>query len=142
MKTVPYVLSMWAIFTEREPATRFLDEIDDETKGKYIFKAEVLRSQGLEACIEHVWQAIPILKRSVMITMFLTRSSDRTGIAHPTPVDQGQHFIHNDPRVLPDERSFAHEFIPKAKDKGRKQLFTKVEETNEVGVDVVMRTGE
>ncbi len=75
------------------------------------------------ACTEHVWQ-VPILKRSVIITMFLTCSSDRTGVAHPTPtVDQGQHFIHNDSHVLPDEKNFAHEFIPKAKDKRRKRLF-------------------
>ena len=126
MKTVPVVLSMWAVFTEREPATRFLDDMDDEMRGTYIIKAEGLRSQGLEECIEDVWQAISVLKRDVMITMFLSRSSERSGLAHPKPtVDQGQYLIHNDPRILPHEKNFAHEFIPKAKDKGMVTLFRK-----------------
>jgi hypothetical protein len=130
---LPYVLSMWAISTNREPATLF--DLDDETKGKFIFSAEALHQfEGLEACIEHIWEAIPTLERNIMIIMFSTRSSDRTTLAHPTPtVDQGRFFIGNDPHLSPFEKIFIHDFIPNAKDKQNNPLFVKVE-------DVVMRT--
>ena len=134
MKTVPYVLSIWAIFTDREPATRFLDKIDDETRGTYVFKAGFLLSQGLEACIEHVLAGYIDLEaqhhgyNGLDLLLRPHRGCSPRAHSHSRP---GPTFIHNDPRVLPHEKNFALEFSPKAQDRRKKRLFTKVEETKE-----------
>ncbi len=125
--TVPVVLSSWAVFTDREPATRLINmgEIDDEQMGMHLDKGAALRRNGLEESIEFVWGSIPDLERNVMISMFLTRSPNRNWIARPDPtVGQASHLIHLDPRIPQVEKDFISNFIPMAEDKSKKRLFS------------------
>jgi hypothetical protein len=117
---------MWAIFKDREPATRLTGEIDDEILTKYTVNAGLLRDRGLEECVETVWQVIPDLARNVMITMFLTRPNQRIDVTHPVPtVEQGKHFIHLDSRLSRTEQNFVQEYIPNARDKKNNRLFSR-----------------
>ena len=121
------MLSSWAVFTNRAPADGLINmgEIDDETMGIHVHKGTMLRRDGLENSVEFVWGSIPDLERNVMISMFLTRSPNRTGIAHPDPtVAQGIYLIHLDQRIPPAEKDFILNFIPQAKDKSNRHLFT------------------
>ena len=125
--TVPVVLSSWAVFTDREPATRLINmgEIGDEEMGRYLGKGAAIRRNDLEESIEFVWGSIPDLERNVMILMFLTRPPNRNWIANPDPtVSQGRHFIHLDPRIPQSEKDFIKNFIPMAMDKSKKRLFS------------------
>ena len=120
------MLSSWAIFTNREPATRLIDmgEIDDEAVSLYSSEGAELRRNGLEKSIEHVWGSIPDLERNVMISMFLTRPSNRNSIAHPPTIGQGIHLINLDSRIPETEKDFIKNFIPVAEDKSKKRLFS------------------
>jgi len=124
--TVPVVLSSWAVFTNREPATRLIDigVIDDEEMDMHLSKGAALRRDGLEGSIEFVWGSIPETERNVMISMFLTRPPNRNWIAPVPTVGQGRDFIHFDPRIPQPEKDFIKNFIPMAKDKSKKRLFS------------------
>jgi hypothetical protein len=123
---VPYVLSTWAIFKDRELATRVSGEIDDEALGKYTSNAQQLRERGLEECVETMWQVIPDLARNVMIIMSLTRSNKRIGITRPVPtVEQGRYLIHLDSRLSQPEKNFVQEYLPNARDKNNDRLFSR-----------------
>ena len=121
------MLSSWAVFTDREPATRLINigEIGDEEMDMYLGEGAAIRRNDLEESIEFVWGFIPDLERNVMISMFLTRSPNRNWIANPDPtVSQGRHLIQLDPHIPQAEKDFIRNFIPMAMDKSKKRLFS------------------
>jgi len=125
--TVPVVLSSWAVFTKREPATHLIEmgEIDDEAMDMHQGKGAALLRNGLTDSVEFVWGFIPDLQRSVMISVFLTRPPNRRWIAHPNPtVGQGRQLINFDHRITEVERDFITGFIPIAEDKWKRRLFS------------------
>ena len=112
--TVPVVLSSWAVFTKREPATHLIDmgEIDDEAMGKHVGKGAALLRDGLESSIEFVWGSIPNLERSVMISMFLNPSPPTAGglLIQIPQFGQGRQLINFDLCITQAEKGFHHRF--------------------------------
>jgi len=122
MRIVPYLLSMWAVFMKRDPAPRF---VDSSAEGPYIFKAQQLCAKHLATSADLVWYSISDFPRTVMITMWLTRSNFRSSVAHRMPTTgEGINIILSDTRLSDDEQHFIERLIPGAKDKKDKLLFT------------------
>ena len=71
MRVVPYFLSMWAVFTKKDPVPRF---VDSYAEGHYIFKAQQLCAKHLATSANLIWYSIPDSPRTVMITMWSTCS--------------------------------------------------------------------
>src|SRR5260221_13995538 len=102
-----------------------MDGIDDEAMGKHLNRGAMLRRNGLEESIEFVWGSIPEFERNIMVLMFLTRPPNCTWIAHPDPtVSEGRNLIRLDPQIPQAEKDYIRNFIPMAKDKSKKNLFS------------------
>jgi hypothetical protein len=124
MVIVPYLLSVWAIYHERAPATDL--GISFEESQKYEGKAERLKKEGLYDFVESIWKSVPDLYRNLMIKLWLTRPDIWTSIARPKPtVEEGMSIICVDSRLSIAERQFVKEHLPNAMNKQNKYLFTK-----------------
>ena len=122
--TVPAVLSSWAVFTNREPATRLLGGIEDETMDIHLGKGAKLERDDLKESVEFVWDSIPVLERDIMLSMYLTRPNNRNWIAHPDPsVREGIYLINQNHHISQAEKDYIKKLIPKAEDKSKKRLF-------------------
>ena len=123
---VPYSISLWAVHTKHESATRFLDKIGPAQWTRYERKASQLDGEGVNAVLS-VWDALLVndTARDLMVAMWLTRTPPRSPIAYPIPtVNEGISIIESDDRLSLEEKSLAQRIIPVAVDKYTIPLFT------------------
>jgi len=119
---VPYIFSVWAVFHERQPATRF--NISREEEETYIGRANGLVQKGLGNFIELVWNAIPFVDRSFMVSMFLSRPAIRNVLVHVFPtIMQAKRVINSDPLLDSSEKDLTEQYLPIVVDKHNKALF-------------------
>ena|SRR5260221_493757 len=122
MVTVPYLLSVWAVYYEEEVATCL--KIGRKEQDKYEAKAAKLVKKGLQDDLDSIWFSIPERDRNLMIKLWLTRPDIRTSMAHPTPtIEEGMNVIRADSQLSESERCFINDFIPIAVDKAQNHLF-------------------
>ena len=80
---VPSLFSTWAVYNNRQPATRF--NIGREEKDSYSGRANGLKTKGLEDSVELVWNSIPRFDRNFMASMFPSRPALLNVNVHITP---------------------------------------------------------
>jgi len=122
---VPYSISLWAVHTKHESATRFLDKIGPAQWTRYERKASQLDDESVNAVLS-VWDALlDRAARDLMVAMWLTRTPPRSPIAYPIPtVNEAISIIDSDDRLSLEEKSLAQRIIPVAVDKYTIPLFT------------------
>ncbi len=119
---VPYLLSAWAVYHEREPAKHV--KLGREEQEAYTGRALGLLVKKLGDSVESVWRAIPPCDRSLMISMFLSRPALRNMMVHIKPtIAQAKCIIDSDPRIKQDEKDLATEYLPGLVDKSWEKLF-------------------
>ena len=122
MIIVPYLLSMWAVYKQRLPAPLLF--VDGRAEDKYCAKAQELCDAHLATSIDSIWSSIHDVPRTLMISMWLTRSAYRSSVAHPTPTTvDGMGIIDSDLRLSEPEKFCAKGIIQTAKDKNNNPLF-------------------
>jgi hypothetical protein len=119
---VPYLLTAWALANEPEGSEVFA-EMEEEELDQYMTKIGRLENHSDNIIL--VWNAIPIIPRTLMINMWFTRSRSRSAIAHPTPTtQQALHAVQSDQSLSPEEKDLAADIIPVAVDRKGQPLFS------------------
>jgi len=103
---VPYSISLWAVHTKHESATRFLDKIGPAQWTRYERKASQLDGESVNAVLS-VWDALlDRAARDLMVAMWLTQTPPRSPIAYPIPtVSEGISIIELDDHLSLEEKS-------------------------------------
>ena len=124
MIIVPYLLSMWAVFHGRYPASRFRPNLSSEEADAYDGKATNLLVKDLGDAVKAVWTSIPELDRDFMVSMYLSRPAERKEIVHLKPtINEAMQVLASDERLFQVEKDTAADYIPHLVDKYEVPLF-------------------
>lgn len=99
---MPPILSAWAIKRVGESKETFLitRDIEDEVLDNHVRMWLALEQNGLSQVMDTLWNTLPADGIRLMVNVWLSRPTDRAGIAHPTPTSvEARRIINSD--ILP-----------------------------------------